>query len=599
MCLLDASGIILDFDPEFAELTQLDADLELRGRALAELLRWAPSLPTTQPTVARRERGDGEVELSCRRAFAGPVAYTLTARWLRGESALAVQLRVARQTLDSVIHASPLALVTVDRRKRVVMWNSAAERMFGWTEAEILGQPYPLVPDGDRESFEQLFEQVVFEGEGYTGIEATRRRKDGAQIEVNMHTASLRDADGRGTGAMAMFEDLTEKRQLQARARESAKMEAIGRLAGGIAHDFNNLLTVVIGSGDLLLFDPSLSDAARERVEEIIRVGHSARELVAQLMTFSRRQVTQPEDLDIHERLRADARLLERVLGETIELRLALGREPVRVRIDPAQFDQIVVNLAVNARDAMPSGGVLEIRSRVVERERGGEVGGGRDLCLEIRDQGVGIAAEVLPHIFEPFFTTKADRPDAPGTGLGLANVYGIVRHAGGDVVVESEVGVGTCFRVCLPIVEQPKLRPRSEANRAVVPRGRERLLLVEDNDAVRKSTSKLLAALGYEVETACDGSDALARFDELAVDLVLTDLAMPKMGGAELAKQLRSRAPGLPIVFMSGNLDVADLREEVEQGRARFLQKPVSLRDLAQVTREVLDATQGRTEGQ
>jgi two-component system, cell cycle sensor histidine kinase and response regulator CckA len=271
------------------------------------------------------------------------------------------------------------------------------------------------------------------------------------------------------------------------------------------------------------------------------------------------------------------------LLGDAIELRISTCDRVVPVRIDPTQLDRVLVNLAVNAADAMPTGGVFQVRTSLITDPNG------RSVCVEVSDTGTGISADVLPHVFDPFFTTKAY---GKGTGLGLANVYGIVRQAGGEVLADNEPGAGARFRVILPLVSQSPDQARPSPDAGPIPRARpgERILLVEDNDAVRKSTAKLLAALGYEVETACDGVEALARWDTLTVNMVLTDLAMPRLSGVELAAQLCTRTPGLPIVFMSGDLNVAELREQVEQGRARFLQKPVSLRELAEVTREVLD---------
>nr|WP_255216111.1 response regulator [Pseudenhygromyxa sp. WMMC2535] len=523
------------------------------------------------------------------------VAYVATLKPVHSlaELELRRELRSLRQTFDSFIEASPVAILTLDLDKRVSLWNRTAERVFGWTAEEIIGQPYPLVPPEEWSSFEALYERVIG-GEGFSGVDGLRRCKDGSFVDLRMYTAPMRDIDGEVIGAMALLEDLREQRRLEERIRHSQKMEAVGRLAGGIAHDFNNLLTVIVGMCDLLGLDHDLSSSALERVEEIQRVSESARGLVAQLMTFSRRQVMRMRLLDLNAHLRESARMVKRLLGEGVALGLELPDAPVWVRVDPAQFDQILVNLAVNAGDAMPRGGELGFRTTIVEQPEG--LGGGaasehserRFARLEVRDTGVGIPADVLPHIFDPFFTTKAL---GTGTGLGLANVYGIVQQSGGIVEVESEPQRGTCFHIYLPLAEAPRRAARVEGRRASLPPGHERILLVEDNDAVRKSTARLLGTLGYEVEVARDGAEALERVSAgLRVNMVLTDLSMPRMGGAELAKQLRAQVPELPIVFMSGNLDVAELKAEVEAGRATFLQKPVSLRVLAKTTREVLD---------
>ena len=583
VCLLDGDGRVLDLDPGFEQLTGLgSAGL---GRRLPQVLVWSPAPDFEKPVCARRRSYAGELELCVRPTVAlGPVRFTATVRRTRSplEADLERQLRIVRQTLDAMVEASPVTILTLDRDKRVTLWNRAAERMFGWSAEEIIGQPYPLVPAEEWSSFEKLYDQVLA-GEGFTGVESRRQRRDGSFIDLRMHTASMRNAEGEVTGAMAILEDLTETRRLEERVRHAQKMEAVGRLAGGIAHDFNNLLTIIIGMCDLMNLEVELDPPGHEYLDEIQRVSESARELVAQLMTFSRRQVMRPQVIDLNDRVRESARMIQRLIRDDIDLHLELSFEPAWVRVDPTHFDQILVNLAVNASDAMPAGGELIFRTKIEDEDDD-------DfplVRLEVIDTGVGIPEDVLPHIFDPFFTTKAV---GAGTGLGLANVYGIVQQSGGTVEVESSPEEGACFRVHLPLVGPPTETPVRRPRATSIPAGnRESILLVEDNDGVRRSTAKLLRSLGYQVEVACDGTEALERlWDGLRVDLVLTDLSMPRMGGTELAKHLHSRHPELPIVFMSGNLDVAELKAEVEAGRATFLQKPVSIRALATVTREI-----------
>jgi two-component system cell cycle sensor histidine kinase/response regulator CckA len=347
---------------------------------------------------------------------------------------------------------------------------------------------------------------------------------------------------------------------------------------------------VILGSSELLALEDGLSPDAMEYIAEIQQVSNSARELVAQLMTFSRRSVVRPEVFDVNEQLRGSTKLLSRLVNERVELEFEFDERPAWVRIDPAQFEQVLINLAVNASDAMQSGGRLSYATAIVELRAGSStlVEPVHHVCIEVHDTGTGIAPDVLPQVFEPFFTTKAT---GKGTGLGLANVYGILRQAGGDIEVESVLGRGTSFRVYLPLAPSP-IESVSPSPPDAGPRGgSEHVLLVEDNEAVRAAMAKLLAALGYQVTTAADGVEALERIAEgLGVDLVLTDLMMPRLGGAELATQLAERRPGLPVLFMSGNLDVDELREQVEQGHVQFLQKPVSLRELALATRTALD---------
>jgi two-component system cell cycle sensor histidine kinase/response regulator CckA len=588
-CLLDQHGRILGCDEEFGRL--------LGGvPAPDSLLReWVPELPARldRELVLRRSDGPLALELRCQPATprARPVAYVVTLRTL-GEPgaaelhAISVQreLQVARHTLQSLLDACPVAILIVDVDKRMTMWNHAGELMFGWTAEELIGRRYPLVSNADFPSFEKLFLRVM-NGEGFTNVEATRLHKDGSTIAVRMHTAPMRDPEGRVTGAMALLEDLRETRKLEQQVRHSQKMEAIGRLAGGVAHDFNNLLSVMIGMTELLDMDVQLVPESREHVDEIRRCAESARQITAQLLAFGRREVVQPRVHDLHETLRSDLQLLRRLIGDGVQIETDIAAGPAWVRIDPAQFDQILLNLAVNARDAMPNGGRLRVATRRFHEPEEPEE---PDMLeLEIADSGTGIASDVLPHVFEPFYTTK---PIGQGTGLGLATVYGIVRAAGGSIEVESEPGLGARFRISLPLVEEDVPVQTPQRSRSSIPRGVERLLLVDDEPSVRRSTGKLLASLGYVVETAGSGEEALDLLGRGQVDLLLTDLAMPQMSGTELADRIRQQRPDLPIVFMSGNLDSEQLRAEIAEGQAVFMQKPVTLATLASCVRQVLD---------
>jgi two-component system cell cycle sensor histidine kinase/response regulator CckA len=593
-CLLDQQGRVLDCDDVFRRLLGNDPPLD------SPLREWVPELPThlDRAVVLRRSEADSILELRCAPASARarPVAHVVTLRSLGvgdlRSATLQRELKVARHTLQSLLDACPVAILIVDPDKCVTMWNHAGELMFGWSEGELLGQRYPLVSNADFPAFERLFNRVM-SGEGFTGVEATRLHKDGSTIAVRMHTAPMRDPDGRVTGAMALLEDLRETRKLEEQVRHSQKMEAIGRLAGGVAHDFNNLLSVMLGMTELLGMDRELSDESREYVEEIRRCADSARQITAQLLAFGRREVVQPKVEDLHAILRSDLQLLRRLIGDAIEIEIDLAPGPAWVRIDLAQFDQILLNLAVNARDAMPEGGRIRvITRRFSEPEEPDEP----DLLeVEIADTGTGIAPEVLPHVFEPFYTTK---PLGQGTGLGLATVYGIVRAAGGSIEVHSELGHGARFRINFPLVDQDIPQPTPQRSRSSIPRGHERLLLVDDEPSVRRSTSKLLASLGYAVETAGGGEEALELLAHARFDLLLTDLAMPMMSGTDLAARIRQRLPELPIVFMSGNLDCEQLRSEISEGQAVFMQKPVTLAALASCVRQVLDEAAARVRG-
>jgi signal transduction histidine kinase/ActR/RegA family two-component response regulator len=429
------------------------------------------------------------------------------------------------------------------------------------------------VPPLEQPEFGKLVAKV-HGGQGFTGVEAERRRKDGTLIPVRMHTAPLRDVEGKVVGGLALLEDLSHTREL-----ERQKMEAIGRLAGGVAHDFNNLLAIILGMTELLGAEPSLGPRAREHVAEIRRTSEAAKRITSQLLAVGRRNAALPaRTLDVHASVRSSAPLLSRLIGDAIKLELALAEGSANVAIDGAQLEQVLLNLAVNARDAMPEGGVLTIRSR---RQPSGDA-----LELELRDTGTGIPPDVLPRLFEPFFTTKGE---GRGTGLGLATVFGIVRASGGSIRVDSQLGRGTAFVITLPL---RAATPASVAtpSRPTLPRGSERLLVVDDEPSVRRSMARLLASLGYAVDTAADGSEALAALQAGARDLVLTDLSMPRMTGEELAHTIHEIAPHLPIVFMSGNLDSEPLRAKIVAGELEFLQKPVALAELAACIRRVLD---------
>jgi PAS domain S-box-containing protein len=593
-CLLDQHGRVLDCDAEFRRLLGCEPlpDSPLRD--------WVPELPARldRELVLRRFEAASMLELRCvpASARARPVAHVVSLRSLDSidlrATSLQRELRVARHTLQSLLDSCPVTILIVDPDKRMTTWNRAGEQMFGWTASELIGRRYPLVSNADFPAFEKLFNRVM-SGEGFTGVEATRLHKDGSTIPVRMHTAPMRDPDGRVTGAMALLEDLRETRKLEEQVRHSQKMEAIGRLAGGVAHDFNNLLAVMLGMTELLGMDRELGSESREHVAEIRSCAESGRQITAQLLAFGRREVVQPRLEDLHLTLRSDLQLLRRLIGDAVEIDIDLAPGPAWVRIDPAQFDQILLNLAVNARDAMPEGGRLRVTTRRLREPD--ELDEPDLLELEIADSGTGIAPEVLPHVFEPFYTTK---PQGQGTGLGLATVYGIVRAAGGSIEVESEPGHGARFRISFPLVDQDVPEPTLQRSRSSIPRGHERLLLVDDEPSVRRSTGKLLASLGYAVETAGGGEEALALLGRTRVDLVLSDLAMPQMSGTELAARIRERHPELPIVFMSGNLDSEQLRSEISEGHAVFLQKPVTLAALASCVRQVLDTVTATVRG-
>ncbi|MCA9532417.1 MAG: response regulator [Myxococcales bacterium] len=596
-CLIDLAGRVAFVDAAAARLTTGTLNV---GDRLSERIPWAPASFDVEGSVVG-QLGSRRVQLTWTPVVAPDSAPGVLALVVFEDHdalrELEDGLRVASETLRSLVAACPVGIVTLDVDMLVTRWNPAAEALFGWSSEEVLGRPYPLVPRSEWPSFVQLFQRVM-DGQGFTGVEARRTRKDGAPVELSVHTAPMRDPTGTVVGALALLEDLSERRKLEERVRHAQTMEAVGRLAGGIAHDFNNMLAVILGLSEVLLLRPDTApDSRQHALREIVACAERARKLTAQLLTFSRRQVLRPEVRSLSALVNNATTLLRSVLGEEVTLQHvppSASLADVCVRVDANQFDQLLVNLAVNARDAMSAGGVftLRIEDPVAGRATDGRAvdaaGGGLFAVLAVEDTGAGIPADALPLIFDPFFTTKPD-----GTGLGLASVYGIVQQSGGFIEVASEPGRGTRFRVHLPLVAQ---EGPGQAHVSAVPhaeerlRGGEHVLVVEDEATVRMVTAHMLETLGYRVTTATDGVDAqavLAAHPDVAV--VITDLSMPRMNGRALALALEHSHPNLPVVFMSAHLDVPDLRSRVEQGRVAFIQKPATREQLGTQVRATL----------
>jgi signal transduction histidine kinase/ActR/RegA family two-component response regulator len=420
--------------------------------------------------------------------------------------------------------------------------------------------------------------------------------------------APYRDLDGRIVGVIGNARDITQRKRgeeelrerlsLEEQVRQAQKLESVGRLAGGVAHDFNNLLTVVLGCAEALRSDAVRGvPATLEDVEEIRAAGERARDLTRQLLAVARRQVIAPVPLDLNEVLRASEKLLRRVLGEDVELVVDLERDLWWIRADPGQLEQVVLNLAVNARDAMPRGGTLVLRTRNCGGDRrageGGRAAGADGVCLTVRDSGSGMGPEVRAHLFEPFFTTK---PDGKGTGLGLATVYGIVSQAEGHVRVESAPGRGTTFELWFPrTLEPPAAVAAPAAARAA--RGTERVLVVEDDAPVREVTVRALRAGGYHVLVAASGREALALGPAAldGLDLVVTDVVMPGLDGRTMADELRRRRPALRVLYVSGYTEDAVIACGVLSSGMGFLAKPFTPAALLARVRAVLDASPPR----
>ena len=420
-------------------------------------------------------------------------------------------------------------------------------------------------------------------------------RPDGTIRWVRSRTTPVKNGSGKLGRVVGIAEDITELKHAEDQFHKAQKMEAVGRLAGGIAHDFNNLLVAIIGTAELLLDGMGPDDPQRADVQEIRKAGARAAELTQQLLAFSRQQVLETKVLEVNGLVADLDKLLRRLIGEDVELKTVLASDLGHVRTDPGQLEQVIVNLAVNARDAMPQGGRLTIETADVELDesytRAHEpVRPGRYVMIAVSDTGTGMSEGTKARIFEPFFTTKEQ---GKGTGLGLATVYGIVKQSDGYVWAYSEMGEGTTFKIYLPRVDQPAAPRQRATPEDARPRGTETIFLVEDDEQVRESTRRMLGSLGYRVTVADSGEQAFALLDrhQGALHLLVTDVVMPRISGRRVVEQSRVRRPGLKALYLSGYTDEAIVRHGVLEGGVPFLQKPFSLDGLARKVRDVLDA--------
>jgi two-component system, cell cycle sensor histidine kinase and response regulator CckA len=507
------------------------------------------------------------------------------------EKAAEEALRRSNETLQAIIEASPLAIIGLDLNGNVRTWNRAAQSMFGWTEAEVAGKPLAIVPADDWEFFIGNVERAK-SGATVAGIERKRLRKDGTLIDVSLWNAVQRDASGKTIGVISVIADIRERKQLEAQLRQSQKMEAVGRLAGGVAHDFNNLLTVVTGYSQMLLDKLKPNDPVREDIEEILKAGNRAAGLTSQLLAFGRRQIIQTQVLDLNRVISNFESMLRRFIVEDIELTTDLASDLGPIRADPGQVEQVLMNLTINARDAMTAGGKLVIATSNYDytgKERNLDLKPGWYVRLTVSDTGAGMNQETQSRLFEPFFTTKEL---GKGTGLGLSTVYGIVKQHGGDIELSSAPGEGTTFHVYFPRTAGPLRSIETAVEQVPVGKGCGTVLLVEDEEAVRKLTRDMLVKQGYEVVDACDGVDALRVYALRAkpVDLLLTDVVMPKMGGPELAEKLSALQPGIKVIYLSGYTERVIGEHGILGGsKTVLIKKPFSSAELSGKIREVL----------
>ena len=495
--------------------------------------------------------------------------------------------------LATAVEQTADSIVITDAEGTIQYVNPAFERITGYSEAEVLGQNPRMLKSGktDPAVYRDLWE-TIGNGKVWTG-QLTNKRKDGTLFEERVTISPIRDDCGKIVSYIAVKQDITNQIKLEQQLRQSQRLEAIGQLAGGVAHDFNNLLTAILGYSDLTLAKLDANDRIAHNVREIKKAGERAAGLTRQLLAFSRKQILAPRVIDLNLIISDLNKMLRRLIGEDIELTTNCAHDLGTVKADPTQIEQVIMNLVVNARDAMPKGGKLIIETRNVTLDSDyvadhQTVETGEYVLLAVTDTGCGMDAGTQARIFEPFFTTKEV---GKGTGLGLSTIYGIVKQSGGYVWVYSELGRGTTFKIYLPRIDEATPSADKRPEPGTIEKGSGTLLLVEDDPSVRGVTARLLEAAGYTVIEADSGRQALDIVEQTteAIDLVITDVVTPEMSGRELAERLATLIPKTRVLFVSGYTDDAIVRTGIVDKNIAFLEKPFTPQILARKVAEML----------
>lgn len=496
--------------------------------------------------------------------------------------------------LAAIVEQASESVIIANGRGEIQYVNPAFEQISGFLKEEIIGKNFRIFKsDKHDESFYKNMYDAISGGNTWVG-RITNRMKNGTLVEFDTRISPIRDSAGTIVNYVSMNRDVTKQVALESQLRQALKMEAVGTLAGGVAHDFNNLLTTILGYADFAMGGLKKDSSLYGEIEEIRKAGEKAAALTRQLLAFSRKQIIQPRVLIINNTVDEMRKMLKRLIREDVEITTALFPELWPVKLDPGQLEQVIMNLVINARDAMPTGGQLIIETANMEldidyfQDHGVEEKPGSYVMVAVTDTGIGMDEQIQSRVFEPFFTTKEK---GHGTGLGLSTVYGIVKQNAGHVWIYSEPGKGTTFKVYFPRADADRSHDIEEKFDENLFKGSETILLVEDNVSLLKITKKMLEQFGYRVLTAENGEKALeiSGMHEGPIHIVLTDVVMPTMGGSDMAKKIQIKRPEIKVIYMSGYTDNSIANYGILNKDLEFLQKPFVSKDLGRKIKKVL----------
>jgi two-component system, cell cycle sensor histidine kinase and response regulator CckA len=614
MALVETDSKLLMVNPRFCEIVGYSAP-ELQGKSFVDITHPGDvnlDIENLRSLVAgeipryeidkRYIRKDGQI-VSChliatlikdergKPLYAMGMVEDITAR----KKAEDVQSQLA-----AILQQTPDAVIGTDLEGRIFSWNRGAEAMFGYKLIEIIGQPKEILAPEDRKHEAKEMLEIALAGESISNFETVRVKTNGDLIDVSITLSSIKDSNGKIVGVSFIMRDITERkmaeeslRQHEEQLRRVDKMNAIGRLAGGVAHDFNNLLSVIGGNAEFVLSGLEKDSSQRDELEEIQKAVKRGAELTKQLLVFGQKQVSKPQPVNLNELAAEMRKMLKHLIDANVDLAIIQGGELNYVLADPGQMQQIILNLVLNARDAMPKGGNLILETKnveadQVEKEERPTLPSGSFVRLSVTDTGAGMTPEVQKHIFEPFFTTKAGK----GTGLGLATVYGLVAKWSGHIFVHSTPGMGTTFTLYFPAMLSLEGFETKPKQIDLIPQGSETVLLAEDEEPVRKVLVRTLEKYGYRVLEASNGIQAVKKAWDYkdTIHLLLTDTIMPKMNGKELADELKKSRPKMKVVFVSGYPREVLSQQGVLHAGIHLIQKPFELEDLAREIRKILD---------